>query len=85
MIGKKNRCYLCGRSGHLHIHHCIHGSGRRKKATKYGLMVMLCPDCHRRLHDYGEHDRELEKLAQMEFEKVHGHDEWMREFERNYL
>jgi hypothetical protein len=31
--------------------------------------VHLCRNCHRRLHDFGEHDRELKVIAQ---------EAWMR-------
>lgn len=77
------RCFLCGRSGPLHTHHMIHGS-RRRLADRYGLTVRLCPDCHRRLHDLGEHDRDLKELAQIWFEEKHGHEEFMRVFGKNY-
>ena len=84
MIGDPTRCFICGRSGALHTHHCLHGC-RRHKAEQHGLTVELCPECHRRLHDYGEHDRDLEQVAQRIFEKKHGHEKWMQEFGRNYL
>lgn len=50
MINDRLECFLCGRSGALHRHHCLHGS-RRKAADKYDLTVYLCPECHQRLHD----------------------------------
>ena len=61
----------------------LHGI-RRAAADRYGLMVHLCHECHMRLHDKGEHDRELEELGQIEFEKTHTHAEWMRIFGKNY-
>lgn len=39
------RCYLCGKSGYLHLHHCLYGS-KRATADKDGLYVWLCPECH---------------------------------------
>lgn len=57
------RSYLSGRYGILHRHHCIHGP-YRKKAEQDGLYVMLTLDEHRRLHDRGDHDRELKAAAQ---------------------
>lgn len=78
-----DHCFICGRWHPEHVHHCLHGS-RRKMADKYGLTVHLCTRCHMGLHDHGEHDRELEELAQEAFEERHGHDEWMRIFGKNY-
>lgn len=44
------KCFLCGKDGravNLERHHLIEGNGRRQLSEKYGLVVMLCPDCHR--------------------------------------
>lgn len=80
---EKGRCFICMRCGQTETHHMLHGS-RRAAADRYGLTVNLCHDCHIRLHDKGEYDRELEELAQVEFEKSHTHAEWMRIFGKNY-
>lgn len=77
------RCYICGSHRNLQVHHCLHGS-RRKAADRYGLTVHLCVDCHMALHDLGEHDRELEAIAQKAFEAQYGHEEFMRVFGKNY-
>jgi len=77
------RCFLCGRMHPEHVHHCLHGI-RRKSADKYGLTVHLCVRCHMALHDRGEHDRELQELAQEVFEERYSHADWMRIFGKNY-
>ena len=77
-------CFLCGKRGVTHKHHCLHGS-RRKKADEFGLTVYLCPQCHQELHDHGNHDLELKKLAQEKFEEVFGHEAFMDAFGKNYL
>lgn len=84
MINDNFECYLCGRTGVLHRHHCLHGI-RRKAADKYDLTVYLCPECHRRLHDHGDGDRELQRLAQRHFEGLYGHEKYMETFGKNYL
>ena len=61
-------CYICGSMRNLETHHCIHGN-KRRLADREGLTVHLCRNCHRRLHDFGEHDRELKVIAQ---------EAWMR-------
>nr|DAN44405.1 MAG TPA: putative HNHc nuclease [Caudoviricetes sp.] len=76
-------CYLCSRHGRLEVHHCLHGRNRRA-ADEMGLTVHLCGECHRRLHDKGEHDRELEALAQETYEGLHGHAAWMARVGKNF-
>lgn len=84
MIDEKYRCHLCGRTGVLQKHHCLHGI-RRKAADRYNLTVWLCVDCHRKLHDKGIGDLQLEQEAQKHFEDQYGHDKYMQEFGKNYL
>lgn len=83
MIVADKKCYLCGRVEALEVHHCLHGS-YRKMADKYGLTVYLCHWCHARLHDHGDYDRDLQELAQIHFEKIYGHNEFMRLFGKNF-
>ena len=77
------RCYLCKKHGRLDVHHCLHGRNRRA-ADEMGLTVHLCGECHRRLHDKGEHDRELEALAQETYEELHDHGAWMERVGKNF-
>ena len=56
-----------------------------KKAEKYGLKVHLCHDCHMKLHDKGKNDRALQYVAQENFERNFGHEEWMKVFGKNYF
>jgi len=88
-LQKSKECYVTQRTDGLQKHHIIYGTGNRKKSDKYGLTVWLRPEYH--TGEYGVHsgnkalDLELKQLAQREFEKVYGHDEWMKVFGRNYL
>lgn len=84
MIDEKYRCHLCGRTGVLQKHHCLHGI-RRKAADRHDLTVWLCADCHRLLHDKGVGDLQLEQEAQKHFEDQYGHEKYMQEFGKNYL
>ena len=81
---EKGVCYICQRYCHTDLHHCLHGI-RRKDADRLGLTVWLCRDCHSALHDKGKYDRELEEIAQAEYEKHHSHSDWMKIFQKNYL
>ena len=81
----KGRCYICGYWGTTQEHHMIHGTANRKNADHYGLTVQLCPRCHMNLHDHGDYDKDLQRVAQQEFEKRWGHKEWMKVFQKSYL
>jgi hypothetical protein len=80
-------CYVTGRTD-VEEHHCLYGKNRQN-ADKYGLTVWLVAEYH--TGRYGVHngntalDTELKQLAQREFERVYGHGEWVKVFERNYL
>ena len=74
-------CYYCGRED-VELHHCWHGTANRRLADQDGLWVYLCPDHHRRLHDKGEHDRELMATAEYAW-MIHNH-KTEADFRRRY-
>lgn len=81
-------CLICGKKGFLHVHH-VFGGRNRKKSEKYGMKVYLCPD-HHNMSEKGVHfdpllDLSVKKYAQKIFEENHSHEEFMKEFGRNYL
>nr|WP_288793790.1 hypothetical protein [uncultured Eubacterium sp.] len=80
---EKGVCYICGRWGVTQRHHMMHGPDR-KRADQIGLTVYLCPECHMRLHDHGDHDRELKQRAQEVYEEKYSRELWMINFGRNY-
>ena len=63
IIINRKCCYYCGDTN-VEKHHCWHGTANRKLAEVDGLWVWLCRDHHQRLHDRGEHDRELMRTAE---------------------
>lgn len=81
-------CYITGSTMGLDLHHCIHGSNR-KKADKYGLTVYLRHDIHMMLHahqrPFHDLDARLKREAQEAFEREHTRAEFMAIFGRNYL
>lgn len=83
------RCYLCGRTGKMEEHHVFFGTANRKLSEAYGLVVPLCPDCHRNgsmaVHRCRETDLRLKRAGQRAFEKTHSREQWMEIFGRNYL
>lgn len=61
------KCYLCGFTNGLELHHCWHGTANRKLADEDGLVVPLCNNCHhKRLHDNPNKtlDHNLMKIAE---------------------
>jgi len=78
-------CYLCGSGCSLTPHHCMKGTGNRKLADKYKLIVPLCIQCHKELHDNNKGERYLIEIAQKLFESKYSHELWMKVFMKNYL
>lgn len=91
-------CFLCReevgsipelRHTGLHKHHFLHGPDR-KKAEHFGLWAYVCSERH---HEYGPEaphvnkavDLHLQQVAQRAFEKKYSHEDFMKEFGRNYL
>ena len=88
ILQQDERCYLCGGRSGLETHHVMNGTANRPLAEKYGLTVRLCHRCH--TGDRGaQYDRELNRQlkqdAQRAFERLHGHEMWMKVFRKNYL
>lgn len=73
----------------LELHHIFFGVKWRQLSDKYGLTVWLCPMHHRLRGDSAHQSIEttiwLRKAAQRAFERVHGHEEFMQVFGKNYL
>lgn len=82
------RCYICGTTQNLELHHAMHGYANRKLADRYHLVVWLCADHHRGkigVHNDIVTDERIKRDAQFAFEQIYGHSAWMRVFRKNYL
>lgn len=79
-------CYICGKQGDLERHHMLHGS-MRQLAEEDGLVVWLCSYCHRRLHDHGKFDRELQAEAQRRWMVANNatEEDFIKRYGRGYL
>lgn len=79
-------CYLCGTEGHTDEHH-IFGGPCRSTSDRYGLVVHLCRDCHRDLHDRGGMSMDyLHKIGQRAYEERFGNRKaFINKFIRSYL
>ena len=82
------RCFVCGSTRDLELHHIMHGTANRRWSTRLGLVCWLCRTHH--TGKFGVHsdpilNRTLQAEAQAAFEKTHTHQEWMNIFRKNYL
>ena len=87
IISTYNRCFLCGSSKHIEIHHIFSGCNR-KKSTKYGLVVPLCEQCHRGtngVHNNNEKMLFLRRIGQQMFNKYYPKLDFVKIFHKNYL
>lgn len=69
---------------YLHKHH-VFGGANRKHSEKHRLWIRICPSCHEKMHNDPSYSLPYKQMAQRKFEKVYGHDEFMRVFGRNYI
>lgn len=79
-------CFLCSATHvPLEKHEVFHGTANRQKSKDYGMVVSLCPRCHRLVHSDRNVDRRLQALVQAMWEsKGHSREEWMNIFHKNY-
>lgn len=84
----QNKCAVCG-SPFTEKHHVFYGPDR-KTSESHGFVCWLCP-LHHRGQPQGIHggnkalDLELKKHFQIEFEKEHSREEFMKLIGRNFL
>lgn len=81
-------CFLTGSTIGLHKHHIFKGP-MRDKAEEYGCWVWLRSDWHVGtkycVHNDTELSHHLQRIAQVKFEEIHGHDKFMEVFRKDYL
>jgi hypothetical protein len=79
-------CEVCGKP-YAETHEMFFGA-HRQLSIKHGLQVLLCAEHHRGPagpHQNTARNLELKQQGQKWFERLHGHDEFMRIFGRNFL
>lgn len=85
IIQKNKECYLCGTTCNLQNHHIFPGRGYRKNSDKNGLTVYLCLEHHMYVHNNYNALKEIQKIAQKEFEKTHTREEFIKLFTKSVL
>ena len=84
----EKRCYYCPCQYGLERHHVLGGTANRKLSERYGLWVWCCHEHHTGkggVQYDAQKNFALKAEAQMAFEALYGHEQWMNTFRRNYL
>lgn len=90
IITEERKCYICGSSQWIEIHH-VFGGADRKTSEKYGLKVPLCHFCHNEAPNGVHQNKEIRRALQAKVQKKamahYGWDmeTWRSLFGRNYL
>ena len=81
----KSKCYFCNNKA-VDAHELIKGINR-KKCIKWGLVVYICRDCHRKTEEDSKFYKETKKMAQEVWQNHYNKttEEFIKEFGKNYL
>lgn len=85
------KCYVCGNTYNLHVHHCFPGYGRRSVSDVQGCWVYLCGYHHNQsnngVHFNHELDLRIRRDCQRRWmEREHATvDDFRKVFYANYL
>lgn len=86
---RRKKCAMCGRSQEdgvtLTTHHVFHGRKYKKLSDKYGFVITLCWECHKRLHSSRVVDRMVQQTMQHEYEKTHSREEFVALMGRSWI
>lgn len=86
---RRKKCAMCGRSQKdgvtLTTHHVFHGRKYKKLSDKYGFVITLCWECHKRLHSSRVVDRMVQQTMQHEYEKTHSREEFVALMGRSWI
>ena len=88
VVGEQKRCFLCGRSGGKLDRHEVYHGAFRDKSKELGLWVLLCSDCHDKVHHRGGGlDAELKERIQVVAMECYSWtvEDFRGEFGKSYL
>lgn len=78
-------CCVCGSMYNITKHEIFEGKNR-KNSMKYGFVLPLCLECHRRLQENVDFSNKWQRKSQEYFEKnVGSREDFIEVFRRNYL
>ena len=85
----EKKCFACGTTMGLHLHHVYPGTANRKISDKHGFTIWLCGRHHNLsndgIHFNKEFDLRVKQLCQKKYEETHSREEFMSLIGRNYL
>ena len=89
LISNEKKCYVCGTTQNIHLHHIYRGYAFRKVSDKYGCWVYLC-GYHHNLSNEGIHfnkelDTRIKQLCQRKFQEAYPDLDFRKIFGRSYL
>lgn len=89
IIQRVRRCYFCGTTNNLHLHHIFFGWANRKVSDENGFVVWLCAKHHNMSSFSVHHDKELDlqlkRDCQAQYEREHTREEFVSLIGKNYL
>ena len=78
MLNNDKRCFVCGTTNDLHVHHIFEGAANRKKSEEDDMKIYLC-GYHHNMSNAGIHyNKELELKVKKLAQQV-----WMKQFVPN--
>lgn len=82
-------CYFCKKKQDLHLHHVFFGHANRKISDREGFVVWLCPYHHNMSNNSVHHNREmdlaLKRKCQIEYERDHTREDFIKLIGKSYL
>ena len=89
LIADMSYCYVCGKPRPLETHHVFHGTANRRLADEDGMVVALCPLCHRGylgVHNNAELDLRLKQDAERVWIARYGtKEDFIRRYGRSWI
>lgn len=82
-------CYFCHKKEGLHLHHVFFGTANRKISDREGFVVYLCPYHHNMskdsVHQNRNYDLALKRKCQLEYEKNHTREDFIKLIGKSYI
>ena len=90
IIQKNKECFVCHSQRFLEVHHVLFGRKNHDLSEEYGLVVYLCPYCHRGnvgVHRNRDLDLKLKRIAEKAYLEHYDKtiEDFIAVFGRNYL
>ena len=79
-----DHCIECSSMFSIELHEVFFGKNRQS-SMKYGCVIPLCRDCHKKIHLNNYLNQHYKRLVQAEFESLYSREEFVDIFKKNYL